>query len=54
MTMEFQNYINWFKEYRQNEDNLIRWEWDVGDLIIWDNRNTVHSTGWSHTIIAII
>ena len=48
MTIEFQNYIDWFKEYRKNEDNFMRWEWDVGDLIIWDNRNTVHSVsgGW--------
>jgi alpha-ketoglutarate-dependent taurine dioxygenase len=48
MTMEFQNYMDWFKEYRGNEDNIIRWEWDVGDFIIWDNRNILHSVsgGW--------
>ena len=48
MTIEFQNYMNWFKDYRRNEDNFMRWEWDVGDLVIWDNRNIVHSVsgGW--------
>ena len=31
-----------FQDYITLPENTVRWRWQVGDLIIWDNRATQH------------
>ena len=43
----FEYFMKWIFSYLQ--DNHHEYEWEQGDLTIWDNRNTLHSfpmTGW--------
>jgi len=39
-------YMLWLREYFTN--NSFYWDWDEGDLLVWDNRNLIHgiSGGW--------
>lgn len=39
-------YLPWLRDYFNN--NSFYWNWDEGDLLIWDNRNLIHgiSGGW--------
>lgn len=48
MTPEFEEYLAWLSEQTNNLDNQQAWQWDQGDLVIWDNRNQIHSVtgGW--------
>ncbi len=39
----FNEYMLWVKEELKKEENRFIWDWNVGDLLIWDNRNLVHS-----------
>jgi alpha-ketoglutarate-dependent sulfate ester dioxygenase len=29
-------------EYATKPENTVRWKWQVGDLVIWDNQSTLH------------
>lgn len=42
---DLKNLIN---DYLFEKKNWIEWEWDEGDFLFWDNRNTIHSfsSGW--------
>lgn len=33
---------NLLQSHITRPDNLVRWRWDVGDVVIWDNRATQH------------
>jgi len=48
MTPEFEGYLTWLSEQTNDLDNQQMWQWDQGDLVIWDNRNQIHSItgGW--------
>ncbi|MFJ2742125.1 TauD/TfdA dioxygenase family protein [Streptomyces sp. NPDC087440] len=34
--------IDLFQRYVERPENLVRWQWQVGDVAIWDNRATQH------------
>ncbi|WP_329115677.1 TauD/TfdA dioxygenase family protein [Streptomyces sp. NBC_01465] len=34
--------IDLFQRYIERPENLVRWQWQVGDVAIWDNRATQH------------
>ena len=46
---EFGKYLNWVGEQVKDPANQERWIWNEGDLVIWDNRNLMHtmSGGWN-------
>ena len=35
--------IEWTRSQLERQELRFRWNWDVGDLFIWDNRNLLHS-----------
>jgi len=45
-TIFINEYMLWLREYFTN--NSFYWDWDEGDLLVWDNRNLIHgiSGGW--------
>ena len=48
-TPEFVEYIEYIKEQVYDPVNQERWIWNEGDMVIWDNRNLMHtmSGGWN-------
>ena len=46
---EFGKYLNWVGEQCKDPANQERWIWNEGDMVIWDNRNLMHtmSGGWN-------
>lgn len=34
--------IRILQEYAIRPENTVRWKWQVGDLVIWDNQSTLH------------
>jgi len=39
----FDAYLAWVVNELAKTENRFEWSWAVGDLLVWDNRNTVHS-----------
>jgi len=40
---------DWIESYCANKKNRWMWQWDVGDVIVWDNRAVMHGflPGWN-------
>ena len=46
---DFADYIQWFLEQVEDEENRNWWRWKEGNFILWDNRCTFHSfTGYKY------
>jgi hypothetical protein len=46
---EFSDYIQWFLDQVESEENRNWWRWKEGNFILWDNRCTFHSfTGYKY------
>lgn len=44
-TAESRMYLNELLEHATQRENVYVHEWERGDLVIWDNRSTLHRVG---------